>query len=67
MGLREDRRCARDVPADGCFLAAICWYVKGKGAVPVIIDTLIIAVMFNLCFAVGWIYIGLNGIFEALK
>ena len=24
MGLREDWRCARDVPADGCFLAAIC-------------------------------------------
>ena len=48
------------------FLAAVCWYAKGKGAVPVIIDTLIIAVMYNLCFAVGWIYVGFKGIFEAL-
>ncbi len=48
------------------FMAAVCWYAKGKGTVPVIIDSLIIAVMFNLCFAVGWIYVGLNGIFEAL-
>ena len=47
-------------------LAAICWYGRGTGNVPIVIDTLILAVMAMTCFSVGWVYIGLNGAVNAV-
>ena len=43
-------------------LAALCWYAKGKGTVPVIIDTAIIAVFSLFCFAIGLFYISFKGV-----
>ena len=43
-------------------LAALCWYAKGKGTVPVIIDTAIIAVFSLSCFAIGLFYISFKGV-----
>ena len=37
-------------------LAFICWYGKGSTKVSLIIDTLILAVMISVCFAVGFRY-----------
>ena len=48
------------------FLAVLCWYAKGNGAVPVIIDTAIIAVFAFSCFSIGLIYISLRGILYLL-
>ena len=39
------------------FLALVCWYGKGKGIVPVIIDTLIMGVFWAACFAMGQFYV----------
>ena len=47
-------------------LAVICWYAKGYGPVPVIIDTAIIAVFALSCFSIGLIYISLRGILYLL-
>ena len=47
-------------------LAVFCWYAKGNGAVPVIIDTAIIAVFALSCFSIGLIYISLRGILYLL-
>lgn len=43
-------------------LAALCWYAKGAGTVPVIIDTAIIAVFSLSCFAIGLFYISFKGV-----
>lgn len=43
-------------------LAALCWYAKGEGTVPVIIDTAIIAVFSLSCFAIGLFYISFKGV-----
>ena len=48
------------------FLAVLCWYAKGNGAVPVILDTAIIAVFALSCFSIGLIYISLRGILYLL-
>ena len=47
-------------------LAVICWYAKGHGPVPVIIDTAIIAVMALYCFSIGWIYFSLRSVLYLL-
>ena len=47
-------------------LAVFCWYAKGKGALPVILDTAIIAVFALSCFSIGLIYISLRGILYLL-
>lgn len=43
-------------------LAALCWYAKGSGVLPVILDIAIIAVFSISCFSIGLIYISLRGI-----
>ena len=48
------------------FLAVFCWYTKGKGAVPVIIDIAIIAVFSLSCFALGMFYVSQRGVLYLL-
>ncbi len=43
-------------------LAVLCWYAKGMGTVPVIIDIAIIAVFSLSCFAIGLFYISFRGV-----
>ena len=43
-------------------LAALCWYAKGRGILPVILDIAIIAVFSISCFSIGLVYISLRGI-----
>ncbi len=43
-------------------LAVLCWYAKGVGTLPIIIDTAIIAVFSLFCFSIGWFYFSLRGI-----
>ena len=44
------------------FLAMLCWYAKGNGAVSVVLDILIIAVFSLYCFSIGLFYFSLRGI-----
>jgi hypothetical protein len=44
------------------FLAVLCWYAKGVGIIPTVIDVCIIAVFFLSCFSIGFIYMGFRGI-----
>lgn len=43
-------------------LAVLCWYAKGTGTVPVIIDIAIIAVFSLSCFEIGLFYISFRGV-----
>ncbi|SFE03041.1 hypothetical protein SAMN02910327_00153 [Peptostreptococcaceae bacterium pGA-8] len=43
-------------------LAVLCWYAKGTGTVPVIIDIAIITVFSLSCFAIGLFYISFRGV-----
>ena len=43
-------------------LAVLCWYAKGEGIVPLILDIGIIAVFSLFCFSLGWIYVSLRGV-----
>ena len=47
-------------------LAVFCWYSKGAGAVPVIIDIAIIAVFSLSCFSIGLVYISLRSVLYLL-
>ena len=47
-------------------LAVICWYGKGTHPVSVVIDTLIIAFIFPLCFSIGMVYFSFNGFINAV-
>lgn len=47
-------------------LAVFCWYAKGSGIVPVILDTAIIAVFSLSCFSLGWIYCSSRGVLYLL-
>ena len=47
-------------------LAVFCWYAKGTGTVPVIIDIAIIAVFSLSCFAIGLFYISFRGALYSL-
>ena len=48
------------------FPAAICWYAKGAGALPVILDIGIFAVFSLACFAIGLFYVSLKGVLYLL-
>ena len=47
-------------------LAILCWYAKGKGLIPVILDVGIIAVFSLYCFSIGLFYISLKGVLYLL-
>ena len=41
--------------------AALCWYAKGKGIVPILLDIGIMAVFTLACFSLGFFYVDLRG------
>lgn len=47
-------------------LAFVCWYAKGKSKISLAISSLIIAVLFNMTFAYGWIYFGIYSSLELI-
>jgi hypothetical protein len=47
-------------------LAALCWYAKGKGIIPILLDTGIMTVFFLSCFSLGFLYVDLRGILYLL-
>lgn len=47
-------------------LAFVCWYAKGKSKSSLAISSLIIAVLFNMTFAYGWIYFGIYSSLELI-
>lgn len=47
-------------------LAVICWYGKGTHPVCIVIDILIIAVFFPLCFSIGMFYFSFKGLLNAV-
>ena len=47
-------------------LAVLCWYAKGSGTLPVLLDVGIIAVFMLACFGVGFVYITFRGILYLL-
>ena len=47
-------------------LAALCWYVKGKGTIPIFLDIGIMAVFTLSCFSLGFFYVDLRGILYLL-
>ena len=47
-------------------LAVLCWYAKGTGTVPVILDIAIIAVFSLSCFSIGLFYISYRGVLYLL-
>ena len=48
------------------FLAFICWYTKGNSKVSLVLSAGIIAVLFNMTFAYGWIYFDIYSWLELL-
>mgnify|MGYP005773951279 FL=1 len=47
-------------------LAFVCWYAKGKSKISLAISSLIIAVLFNMTFAYGWIYFDIYSSLELI-
>ena len=47
-------------------LAVLCWYAKGKGIIPTLLDTGIMTVFFLSCFSLGFLYVDLRGILYLL-
>lgn len=47
-------------------LAFICWYSKGSGIIPVIINTCIIAIMILCCFGIGMWYFDFTSIINTI-
>ena len=45
-------------------LAFLCWFARGDGIPSIILSSCILAVMINLTFSYGAIYVHLNGILE---
>ena len=43
-------------------LAVLCWYAKGRGPIPVLIDIGTLAVFFLSCFSIGLFYLDFRGI-----
>ena len=47
-------------------LAVLCWYAKGKGRIPILLDTGIMAIFTLASFSIGFIYIDFRGILYLL-
>jgi hypothetical protein len=47
-------------------LAALCWYAKGKGIIPILLDTGIMTVFILSCFSLGFLYVDLRRILYLL-
>lgn len=47
-------------------LAVICWYARGSGSVPILLDSVIFAVLLLACFGMGFFYITFKGILYCL-
>ena len=47
-------------------LAFVCWYAKGRSKISLAISSLIIAVLFNMTFAYGWIYFDIYSSLELI-
>ena len=47
-------------------LAVLCWYAKGKGMIPILLDTGIMAFFTLASFSIGFIYIDFRGILYLL-
>ena len=47
-------------------LAALCWYAKGKGTIPIFLDIGIMAVFTLSCFSLGFFYVDLRGVLYLL-
>ena len=47
-------------------LAFICWYATGTGKTSLAISSLIIAVLFNVSFAYGWLYFNMLSVLELI-
>ncbi|MBQ1468309.1 MAG: hypothetical protein IIZ27_07520 [Solobacterium sp.] len=47
-------------------LAVICWYAKGSGTVPLILDILITSIFVLSCFSIGILYVDIRGILYVL-
>lgn len=47
-------------------LAAVCWYGKGTSLISIVIDILVLAVLAECCFSMGWFYFGINSIVNAV-
>ena len=47
-------------------LAFICWYAKGKSKLAFILSTLILAVLFNMCFVYGCWYFNAKSVLEVI-
>lgn len=47
-------------------LAVICWYGKGKSWVSILIDSLILGVLFPVCFSIGFWYFGFTSLINTL-
>lgn len=48
------------------FMAFVCWYAKGNGIIPFIIDIGIITVMILCCFSIGMWYFDFNSVIDTL-
>ncbi len=46
--------------------AAVCWYARGEGAVPAVLNAGIFAVFWLACFSIGFVYVGFRGILYLL-
>ena len=46
--------------------AILCWYAKGAGAVPLVLDIGIIAAFSLSCFAIGFFYVSVKGVLYLL-
>lgn len=48
------------------FLAFVCWYAKGQNKITTSICSVILFVMFSVCFSIGQWYFGLKGFLDLL-
>jgi len=48
------------------FMAFVCWYAKGNGVIPFIINVGIITVMILCCFSIGMWYFDFNSVIDTV-